>query len=150
MAAATFTPKIGRVYELDDGRIGTIKFIGRTFFKPGVDWYGFELTADFEGKNNGTVQGTSYFKCPAGKGTFVKRDKIVAMASSRSAGGPKAKHKAGSRETGRNKALGPKYEVTNDDENFLAEKNAAVAGEGSVEKKEGPRDIGRSDYRPEN
>jgi dynactin complex subunit len=39
------------VYELDDGRVGECKFIGRTFFKAGVDWYGFELTGDQVGKN---------------------------------------------------------------------------------------------------
>jgi len=36
-----------------------------------------------EGKNNGTVNGTSYFTCPKGKGVFVQLGKIVALRPAR-------------------------------------------------------------------
>merc|ERR1719167_1894686 len=72
-------------YELVDGRIGTLKFEGKTFFKPGVIWYGFELGDSFEGNNDGTVAGGNYFKCKKGQGVFVKRGKIKGKASARDA-----------------------------------------------------------------
>ena len=46
MAEQKLEIKIGRAYELKDGRVGTLKFEGKTFFKPGVVWYGFEVNAN--------------------------------------------------------------------------------------------------------
>lgn len=143
--AANFTPKVNRVYELQDGRVGVLKFVGRTFFKPGVDWYGFELNENFKGKNNGSCQGVSYFKCKVGQGVFVKRAKIVKEVSARK-GKKKTKiHKAGSREIGRNDYKAAKYEIQ-DTGSFLEEKTSGSKSTAKAEKKLGPREIGRIDY----
>ena len=50
--------------------MGTIRYFGPTAFAPG-DWVGMELERP-EGKSNGTIQGISYFTCPARCGLFVK------------------------------------------------------------------------------
>lgn len=140
-----FTPKVNRAYQLEDGRIGILKFVGRTFFKPGVDWYGLELSEEYKGKNNGSVQGTSYFKCKQGQGVFVKRGKIVKETSARK-GKKKTKiHKAGSREIGRNNYKAAEFEIQ-DTGGFLEEKTSSKKGKGKVQKKLGPREIGRIEY----
>jgi len=142
--ATSFTPKKNRVYELDGGKVGTLKFIGRTFFKPGMDWFGFELSEDFKGKNNGSVQGTTYFKCKSGQGIFVKRNKIIAETSHRKGKKKTKVHKAGSRETGRIEYKQPEYELQ-DTGSFLEERTASTGGSGKVSKKLGPREIGRNE-----
>lgn len=50
--------KMNWTYELDDGRIGTLKFMGAVEFAKGT-WVGLELSDDFKGKHNGTVEGIS-------------------------------------------------------------------------------------------
>merc|ERR1719419_1466656 len=140
--------KKGHTYELADGRIGTLKFEGKTQFKPGVVWYGFELGPDFKGKNDGTVAGVNYFKCAKGQGVFVKRNKIKGKASARkSKQGEKAEHKAGAVETGRQEYLDG-FEVKDDGSDFLDPKTKHVGDAEKAEKKLGPREIGRSDYDP--
>jgi hypothetical protein len=62
--------------------VGTIRFVGETAFAPGVTWIGVELDAA-AGKNDGSVQGVSYFKCAPNHGLFVKEDvvKVVGAAA---------------------------------------------------------------------
>ncbi|TKA71472.1 hypothetical protein B0A49_02952 [Cryomyces minteri] len=61
---------LNQLIELNDGRIGTIRFLGTTNFAPG-DWVGVEFE-DAVGKNNGSVQGERYFDCEAGHGLLTK------------------------------------------------------------------------------
>merc|ERR1719443_1408592 len=122
--------KLGKAYELDDGRVGTVKFIGKTFFKPGVVWIGLELTKG-DGKNNGSVQGTDYFTCKVkGKGVFVQIEKIKDKASGKSGKTVKSDvKKDGALATGRSDYDAAKFE-TADTGGFLSEKNvkASVGG----------------------
>ena len=69
--------KMNWTYELTDGRIGTLKFMGSTEFAKGT-WVGLELANGFKGKHNGTVEGTKYFSVNVkGQGVMVKADKIA-------------------------------------------------------------------------
>lgn len=54
---------------------GRIAFIGKTNFAPGK-WIGVILDEE-SGKNNGTVKGTFYFKCPANYGIFVRPTQLL-------------------------------------------------------------------------
>jgi len=49
---------------------GTVKYVGETKFKTGI-WVGVELDKQGAGKNNGTVMGITYFKCPPASGIFI-------------------------------------------------------------------------------
>ncbi|KAI9497611.1 hypothetical protein BDB00DRAFT_803362 [Zychaea mexicana] len=60
--------------------IGTLRFLGDTKFKPGV-WAGIELDVEGAGKNDGSVQGIRYFKCPEHTGLFVQAFKVTPMPS---------------------------------------------------------------------
>ncbi|KAI9795502.1 MAG: hypothetical protein M1835_005634 [Candelina submexicana] len=62
--------ELGQTIELQDGRVGTVRYIGGTHFAAG-DWIGIELE-DASGKNDGAVQGERYFDCDAGHGMFVR------------------------------------------------------------------------------
>ena len=53
---------------------GTVRFIGETEFASGT-WYGVELVQPV-GKNNGSVNGKSYFVCGDNLGLFVKKSQI--------------------------------------------------------------------------
>jgi len=67
--------QVGKLYELDDGRIGQCMFIGPTqFHKIGI-WVGLQLE-NAEGKHNGTVKGRRYFLCRQGKGIFVRPQRV--------------------------------------------------------------------------
>lgn len=50
---------IGDKCKVDETRVGVVAFIGRTSFAPG-EWVGLILEKP-DGKNNGTVNGVSYF-----------------------------------------------------------------------------------------
>jgi len=139
---------LGRTYQLVDGRIGVVRFIGKTTFRPGIEWFGLELTQG-DGNNNGTVQGLSYFSCAKGKGVFVQLNKIAALCSGRKGHTvPRVDRKPGAIETGRN----DKYKAANFANNtesgsFLKEKNVKVgASPAKVPRKLGPRETGRIDY----
>ena len=56
------------------GNTGVIKFIGPADFAGG-EWYGLELD-EAVGKNDGTVEGKSYFECEDGKGIFVRKSHL--------------------------------------------------------------------------
>lgn len=58
-------------------RKGTIRFSGETQFAPGW-WYGVELDAA-DGKNDGSVQNVSYFKCNPNHGVFAPPSRITKM-----------------------------------------------------------------------
>ena len=55
-------------------KLGTLHFCGMTDFAAGI-WAGVELDQP-EGKNDGTVEGVSYFVCSPDKGVFVQPNKI--------------------------------------------------------------------------
>lgn len=60
----------GQKVELNDLRIGTVRFVGTTSFQTG-EWVGVELE-EASGKNDGSVQGKRYFECAAGYGIFCR------------------------------------------------------------------------------
>jgi dynactin 1 len=64
--------------------IGVVRFVGATSFAAGK-WIGVELDGP-TGKNNGSVQGKSYFSCRNGYGVFVRPAgaKLIAVSSRRS------------------------------------------------------------------
>lgn len=62
--------QVGDTVEINDGRIGMVRFIGTTNFQVG-EWVGVELD-DFSGKNDGSVKGESYFECEMGRGMFIR------------------------------------------------------------------------------
>lgn len=57
--------------------LGTVAFIGSTHFSQGK-WVGVILD-ERKGKNNGTVQGKSYFQCEDGFGIFVRQSQLIAL-----------------------------------------------------------------------
>jgi dynactin 1 len=70
MADTLSSFRIGQIVELNDGRIGTIRYLGQPHFAAG-DWIGVELES-LTGKNDGSVQGERYFDCEHGRGMFVR------------------------------------------------------------------------------
>ena len=54
---------------------GYIRFIGPAKFNPEGIWIGVELEQPF-GKNDGSLKGVTYFKCPENRGVFVRADKL--------------------------------------------------------------------------
>jgi len=67
--------KVGtRVEIIGKGVIGTIAYIGTTVFSSGK-WIGVVLD-EAKGKNNGTVQGKTYFTCPDEYGIFVRQSQV--------------------------------------------------------------------------
>jgi len=74
------TPTIHDSVVLDDNLKGMIKFIGSIKGKEGI-FYGIELS-EIKGKNDGSVDGVTYFKCGAKKGLFVNRKKIIQITPS--------------------------------------------------------------------
>ena len=69
--------KKGDVIRLTQGRIGEIRFIGSTKFGLG-EWIGVQIYNDLiETRHNGQVDGIRYFRCPANKGLFIRREIII-------------------------------------------------------------------------
>ena len=72
--------KVGsRVVVKDKNLEGTVKFIGTTLFAPGK-WIGVELD-DPKGKNNGVVQGKTYFQCEDNHGLMVRQNQLQVTLS---------------------------------------------------------------------
>ncbi|ESP00449.1 hypothetical protein LOTGIDRAFT_140744, partial [Lottia gigantea] len=68
--------KVGsRVEITGKGILGTVAYIGQTLFSAGK-WIGVVLD-DPKGKNNGTVQGKTYFSCPDNYGIFVRQSQVI-------------------------------------------------------------------------
>ena len=67
--------KMNWTYELENGKIGTVKYMGPVQHAKG-DWVGLELANGFKGKHNGTVEGVQYFNCVKGQGILVKASKL--------------------------------------------------------------------------
>jgi hypothetical protein len=57
---------------------GTVKFVGGIHFKSGT-WVGIELFERGAGKNNGTIKGVTYFKCPEKTGLLVMASSVNVM-----------------------------------------------------------------------
>ncbi|KAK3902738.1 hypothetical protein C8A05DRAFT_33547 [Staphylotrichum tortipilum] len=70
---------VGRKAQLADQRVGTIRFVGKPSFAPGL-WVGIELE-DASGKNDGSVQGERYFECAPGHGMFVRPNTLKVLAA---------------------------------------------------------------------
>ncbi|ETO27614.1 hypothetical protein RFI_09516 [Reticulomyxa filosa] len=62
--------RLGETVELNNGLIGTIRFIGPVHFDKD-DWIGVELH-DGRGQHDGAYRGQRYFTCPPKRGVFVK------------------------------------------------------------------------------
>lgn len=58
---------------------GVIAFTGTVSFASDDDWVGIRLTGPSagQGKNDGSVKGTQYFKCPPGSGLFVRHSAVT-------------------------------------------------------------------------
>ncbi|CAG5131149.1 unnamed protein product, partial [Candidula unifasciata] len=76
--AAQAPMKVGaRVEVIGKGVIGTVAYIGATVFSSGK-WIGVVLD-EAKGKNNGTVQGKTYFTCADDHGIFVRQSQIALL-----------------------------------------------------------------------
>mmetsp|Transcript_52311 Transcript_52311/g.137322 ORF Transcript_52311/g.137322 Transcript_52311/m.137322 type:complete len:701 (+) Transcript_52311:60-2162(+) len=62
---------------LFDGHAGIVRFFGRTQFAKG-EWLGIELDSSI-GKNDGQVQGVSYFSCAPFHGIFCRPHRVQAL-----------------------------------------------------------------------
>ncbi|KAH9589053.1 CAP Gly-rich domain [Trypanosoma melophagium] len=58
-----------------ESRRGILRFVGPTAFAAGV-WAGVELIGS-SGRNDGSVMGRVYFRCPPGQGVFVRPELVV-------------------------------------------------------------------------
>jgi len=56
-----------------DKRVGTVKWIGMIGI---ASYLGVELDDEFNGKNNGSAKGKSYFKCRTGQGIFWRTERV--------------------------------------------------------------------------
>lgn len=69
-------PRLGDVVQVKTtSQEGTVKFIGTIHFKTGT-WVGIELFEHGSGKNNGTIKGVTYFKCPEKTGLLVMASSV--------------------------------------------------------------------------
>ncbi|XP_072266072.1 CAP-Gly domain-containing linker protein 4 isoform X2 [Pyxicephalus adspersus] len=66
--------KLGDRVLMAGQKVGTLRFFGLTQFAPG-QWAGIEMD-ESEGKNDGSVGGVQYFKCPPKHGIFAPLSKI--------------------------------------------------------------------------
>jgi dynactin 1 len=79
---AELNVKIGHKVETQDGKQGTVRYIGPIHVAAG-EWLGLELPDD-SGKNDGSVKGERYFNCAPSHGIFVRKEsavKILAQAA---------------------------------------------------------------------
>jgi dynactin 1 len=66
-------PPLGAIASVPAGR-GIVRFCGTTSFSPGK-WVGIELPTAV-GKNDGTINGVSYFYCKPNHGVFVRPSQV--------------------------------------------------------------------------
>lgn len=69
------------IVQLDDQRLGKIKFIGALNFDSDI-WIGLILQSP-SGSHDGTVKSRTYWRCPSNHGTFVRNHQIKAIHSQR-------------------------------------------------------------------
>jgi len=67
--------RIGDRVFVNGNKMGTLQFCGATEFAGGI-WAGVALDEP-EGKNDGTVKGVTYFRCPFNHGVFVPPNKLA-------------------------------------------------------------------------
>ncbi|KAM7357430.1 dctn1-related [Cochliomyia hominivorax] len=68
--------KVGQTVQIVGKNLeGRIAYIGTTNFAPGK-WIGVILNEE-RGKNNGSVRGTAYFRCPTNYGIFVRPTQLI-------------------------------------------------------------------------
>jgi len=76
---AAFVPRVGETVfllrERDQVARATVRYFGNVNFNPGA-WVGLEMH-DTPGKNDGSVNGISYFNCKPGAGLFVRNGKHI-------------------------------------------------------------------------
>ncbi|XP_022231373.2 LOW QUALITY PROTEIN: dynactin subunit 1 [Drosophila obscura] len=69
-------PKLGQRVEVTGKNLqGRVAYVGRTNFAAGL-WFGVILDEPL-GKNNGTLQGSTYFKCSRNCGLFVRGQQLL-------------------------------------------------------------------------
>lgn len=73
-------PQLGAIVEIPVGR-GVVRFSGTTSFSAGK-WVGIELDKS-EGKNDGTIQGITYFNCKPNYGVFVRPSQVKVIGNER-------------------------------------------------------------------
>ena len=71
--------KVGDIVLISGQECGTIKFLGKTHFKPGI-WAGIDLFTPV-GLHNGTVDGEQYFSCSPKHGVFAPLWKLEYVKS---------------------------------------------------------------------
>ena len=77
--------KVGE-HVIYNGKPGTVRFVGPTDFKEGI-WVGIELNEP-TGKNDGSVLGKYYFKCPDKFGLFAMPHKVQRIKGTKSTATP--------------------------------------------------------------
>src|ERR1700761_1857177 len=76
---ADLNVRVGQQVETQDGKQGTIRYIGSLHVASG-EWLGLELP-DETGKNDGSVKGERYFNCAPGYGIFVRKESAYKILS---------------------------------------------------------------------
>ena len=79
-------PPYGAIVTIPQGR-GVVRFKGPTSFMNTGKWVGIELY-EKNGKNDGSVDGISYFNCELGYGVFVRPSQIRSIHGSELDAGP--------------------------------------------------------------
>ena len=79
-------PYYGAIVTIPQGR-GVVRFKGPTSFMSTGKWVGVELY-EKNGKNDGSVDGISYFNCELGYGVFVRPSQIRSIHGSELDAGP--------------------------------------------------------------
>ena len=79
-------PPYGAIVTIPQGR-GVVRFKGPTSFMSTGKWIGIELY-EKNGKNDGSVDGISYFNCELGYGVFVRPSQIRSIHGSELDAGP--------------------------------------------------------------
>eukprot|EP01083_Nonionella_stella_P166938 559723_1 len=72
--------KVGDKVRLQDGGVGTVKYIGNTHFNEN-EMVGIELDQWNANGHNGKIKGRTYFKASPGCGTFARRNSIMERLS---------------------------------------------------------------------
>ncbi|XP_037076983.1 dynactin subunit 1-like [Pollicipes pollicipes] len=79
--------KVGQRVQVKES-VGTVAYVGTTQFAAGK-WIGVVLDEP-KGKNNGTVQGKTYFQCGENCGVFVRQTQLTVLDGGSSTPGSKA------------------------------------------------------------